>query len=519
MKYLFNLVLCTLLVSVTCLAEKVVVIEEAKESLNARIHFLMNAQKSIDVQYFTIEHDYVSVAGLALLKDAAKRGVKVRIIVDSMHNLMTREMMSAFLGNLNPEVSKNIEIREFNQFNIFRPFCYTRRMHDKSLIIDEQYLIVGDRNVANGYYDYPDQDARGKTLPVFQGTDVLLAGGNSVAMAKKYFEERWSSKDVKPVRLYNFSVSGLDYSYCTYLENPTFCEQRRQSDIVTIQNEMRKLDIAFDEVMAKHLDVKKDSHLNLLEGAYETNDVEFIHDDASQRVCKGKNPEKNIGKSLYEAIWQNTEKDLIIMTPYLVVTPEMEALVKRLVEEKGVYVRFLTNSIKSNDVPAATAGYLKTRSRLMNIKNPRTGENSVRIYEYHNMVKRLGSDGVERTSIDTLHAKVVLMDSKKAFIGSYNWDYRSQNLNSEVGVIIGLENAKNQAETQEIRDRMSRVLRTSHLVKEDGSISGEDKIGSAFSEDEINALSKIIKSRAAGVKFWEKLLNIRVIGDYLLEQL
>jgi putative cardiolipin synthase len=38
--------------------------------------------------------------------------------------------------------------------------------------------------------------------------------------------------------------------------------------------------------------------------------------------------------------------------------------------------------------------------------------------------------------IFSLHAKTMVIDSKTLFIGTFNFDPRSQNLNTEVGVII-----------------------------------------------------------------------------------
>ena len=343
-------------------ADKVIVLEDPIKSLASRVELISHAKKTIDVQYFTVEHDYISVAGLALLREAAKRGVKVRVIVDSMHNLMTREMMAAFLNNIDANAEKNIEIREFNTFNIFRPFCYTHRMHDKSLIIDGEYLIVGDRNVASGYYDIPETE-NGHSLPAFQGMDALLAGTKSINEATVYFEQRWNSKDVKPVVFNNYSASKLDYSYCSYQplgSSDSSCEWRREEAVKKIKLEIERLHQHYSFVTTKNAKaIAERPTLKALANAYETDDIRFIHDDATTRVCKGKNPQQNIAKTLYQTIAENTHEDLIIMTPYLVVTPEMVQLIKKLVEEKDIFVRFITNSIESNDVPSAMAGYLK----------------------------------------------------------------------------------------------------------------------------------------------------------------
>ncbi len=506
-------------------ADKVIIMEDPGKSLHARMELIMTAKKSIDVQYFTIEHDYISIASLAMLRERARNGVKIRLIVDSMHNLMTRAMMGAFLDNLDPEANKNIEIREFNNFNLFKPLCYTRRMHDKSLIIDGQYLIVGDRNVANGYYDIPEKDG-GKQVPSYQGVDVLLAGDKSPAQATKYFNQRWNSKDVKPAILYEYSNTQLDYSYCSYKGGDTDysqCESRRQAAIKKIKKEMAKLDSHYTTVVSKSSFLLESRPLlKELEKAFETNDIRFIHDDATTRVCDGKSPENNIAKTLYETIDQDTKKDLIIISPYLIVTPEMESLIKKLVGRE-VSVRILTNSVFSNDVPSASAGYLMTRKRLTDIKN-NAGIAGVSIYEFTNVTAPTLRDAngtvvKQGKAVATVHAKVVIMDNSKIFVGSYNWDFRSQNLNSEVGVLIGLTGTKWSGPVVDLRNRVSHLLENGKLVRSDGTTDGEYQSKIALDEKEKQDIQAIIDERIEGVEKAKKTLLIPILGKMYLKQL
>ena len=526
MQAFLKTIFTVLLISCTAVADKVIILSDPEKSLEARVELIMNAKKTIDMQYFTIEHDYISISGLALLREAAKRGVKVRLIVDSLFNLMTREMMSAFLNNLEPMAKRNIEIREYNQFNIFKPFCYTRRMHDKSLIIDGEYLIVGDRNIASGYFNIPESHG-GRALPTFQGIDALIAGTKAISEASRYFEQRWTSKDVKEVRLYDYSSSELDYSYCNYKplsEADTSCEWRRDANVKIISAELEKLNQHYALITKKNSKVIFEQPIKqLLQSAYETNDIRFIHDDALTRVCSGKNPANNIAKTLYETIVENTQKDLLIITPYLAVTPEMEFLIKKLVEEKDISVRFITNSIKSNNEGAASAGYLKTRHRLMNIKNSQSGR-KVQIYEYTHISSPSLVDGNGKVlkkgkAVDTVHAKVVLMDNKKVFIGSYNWDYRSQNLNSEVGAVIGLQGAKSTETTAEINAKVATLLKSVKIVQDDGSSSVENDIYDQLTNDEKKSIEADFSHRKEATQLWNHLLNLPVLGDWLLNQI
>lgn len=491
------------------MADKVVVLEGAQESVQARAHLLMKAKKTIDVQYFTIENDQITVGGLALIRAAAREGADVRIIVDSMHNLMTKQLMAALLDNLDANAAKRIQIKEFNGFNLFHPMCYTRRMHDKSLIIDGQYLIVGDRNIANGYFDVGTKDKHGLSLPIYQGIDVLIEGQNAAAQATEYFNKRWDSKDVKPVHLYSFSAEQLDVNYCKYQQsesNSAFqCESNQEYSARLVKQEIARLDEAINRIRnGQSSIISQDANTDYFADAYQTDDVQFIHDEVvpGKRVCKGKT-ENSIGNKLYKAIEENTTKSLIVTTPYLVVTPQMEELVIKLAK-KGVNVRFVTNSMISNDVPAAHQGYLKTREKLLNA--------GVKIYEYESIVR-------DTSTIETLHAKTVLMDAKKVFIGSYNWDFRSQNLNSEVGVLIGLNGDKRASPTSDVRNRIAGILRKAKLVKADGGLDSSHTVATDFSELDSKELIEIINTRTKENEKWKGHLENGLYGDFLLKQL
>lgn len=501
--------LILVITALQALADKVVVLENAQESVQARAHLLMQAKKTIDVQYFTIENDQITVGGLALIRAAAREGAIVRIIVDSMHNLMTKQLMAALMENLDAQSAKNIQIKEFNGFNLFHPLCYTRRMHDKSLIIDGKYLIVGDRNIANGYFDVGTKDKNGLSLPIYQGIDVLIEGEKAAAQATKYFNDRWISKDVKPVHLYSFSAEQLDINYCKYQQsesNSGFqCESNQEYSARLVKQEIARLDEAINRIRnGQSTIINPNMNTDYFANAYETDDVEFIHDEVipGKRVCKGKT-ENSIGNKLYKAIEQNTTQSLIVTTPYLVVTPQMEELVIKLAG-KGVNVRFVTNSMISNDVPSAHQGYLKTREKLLNA--------GVKIYEYESIVR-------DTSTIETLHAKTVLMDSKKVFIGSYNWDYRSQNLNSEVGILIGLDGSKFTSPTSDVRSRIAGILRKAKLVKADGQLDSTHTVETDFSELDSKELIQIINSRKEANEQWKGHLENRLYGDFLLKQL
>ena len=132
-------------------------------------------------------------------------------------------------------------------------------------------------------------------------------------------------------------------------------------------------------------------------------------------------------------------KSVDIISAYFV--PEKKGA-KKLNElaESGVNVRVLTNSFKANDVPVVHAFYSKYRQDLL--------ENNVQLYEFmhtpsqNNLYEnteelskkaKVKLKGLSRSS---LHAKLMAIDEKQVFIGSFNFDPRSSYLNSEIGVLL-----------------------------------------------------------------------------------
>lgn len=395
------------------LADKIVFLDKNQESLQARADYIQNAKESIRAQYFTIENDSLSLAALALLRDAANRDVKVKILVDSMHNLMLRETMAAVLLNLHPNKKKNIEIKEYNTFNLFRPFRYTKRMHDKGLIIDGKYMISGGRNVANGYYGVPDITSEGEALPIYEDSDALVLESKAIDIAAKYFDDLWNSNFVSDVALYDYSADGLSEWNCSNRDDGFICDINRLQRIEAVTSEEKKLEGFIAAYKKNELDVKYEV-TDWNSKAIEVQSIDFLFDDVTKQKSSLKKPKNSIGVQLYNAITKAKES-VIIITPYLVVTPEQEALFK-ILKDKNVEVTIITNSKGSNDVPAAHVGYDKTKQLALNA----------------------GASILEYQGPDTLHAKMVLLDRTTVFIGSFNWDFRSQNLNREVGILAEL---------------------------------------------------------------------------------
>ena len=158
-----------------------------KFSLDTRAELARRAEVSLDVQYYHFEDDETGRWLLRALRDAANRGVRVRLLVDDFYTHQGKdEMFLAFAAH------KNVEVRLFNPFCCLRDWGQAmrfvasvgdwkrvnHRMHNKLFIADGAMAVIGGRNVANEYFlrsqkgdNFIDVDAFtvGWVLPPLQG--------------------------------------------------------------------------------------------------------------------------------------------------------------------------------------------------------------------------------------------------------------------------------------------------------------------------------------------------------------
>ncbi len=171
-------------------------------ALDARLALIERATRTLDVQYYVMDNDASGRAVFAALRDAAGRGVRVRLLLDDMNTTGAEPLIEALT-----EVP-NLEIRLFN------PFCCARsslagrvatslgdlprldhRMHNKLLIADGALAIVGGRNVADQYF------ARN---PVANFIDLdAIAAGRVVPQLGVLFDRYWNSEESFPATYFS----------------------------------------------------------------------------------------------------------------------------------------------------------------------------------------------------------------------------------------------------------------------------------------------------------------------------
>ncbi|MCL7488066.1 MAG: phospholipase D family protein [Desulfobulbaceae bacterium] len=393
------------------------VLEKGEDALLTRAWLTERAARSIDVQYFIWSTDNIGILAAENLLRAAERGTRVRVIVDDFLVDAPDETMVALAAH------PNIEIRIYNPRNSvgistpervlglisnFRSF--NQRMHDKTFIVDGLVAITGGRNMADEYFDYDHQYN-------FRDRDILLLGP-VVADMEKSFETFWQSDLAVSVesllarekkRLRKERVAEIYQELYIYALDPENYEPAVRQALADLSGRMAQ----YAEQLV-------------------WDDIVFVCDLPGKNLSSGFSGSGRSTEMLVDAV-SKAEKSITIQSPYLVIPSGGIEFFAKLVK-KGVDVRINTNSLASTDNLQAFSGYSKQRRKII-----RAG---IKVYEFRpepaiqkdliNRYERLK----QHVPTFAIHAKTMVIDSELVFIGTFNLDPRSANLNTEIGVLI-----------------------------------------------------------------------------------
>ncbi|MEW8295681.1 MAG: phospholipase D family protein [Candidatus Thiodiazotropha sp.] len=396
----------------------VYILEKGEESLLTRAWLTQTAANTIDVQYFIWSTDNIGTLASESLLNAAERGVRVRVIVDDL--LIDAEPETL----LSLEAHPNIQIKIYNPVHsVGRGFLSrlwhlitdfrgsNQRMHDKVVIYDQTLAITGGRNMADEYYDYDhaynfrDRDVMvaGSVLPEIQRSfDAFWHSPLSVSLDSLLAEEKQRLTGDQVLRY-------TDWLH-RYAQNP-------ENFAPEVRDAITDMGTRFDQIVSM----------------MQWTEVEYISDipgknSSSDGLDGGGRTTTSLINLLSEAKHQ-----ILIESPYLIMPSGGFDFFAELVAA-GVEIAIVTNSLASTDNLQAYSGYRKQKQRLLDL--------GIKIFEfkpkpgiYRHLIDRHEELGKE-IPIFALHAKSLVIDDQVAYVGTFNFDPRSANLNTEVGLVI-----------------------------------------------------------------------------------
>jgi putative cardiolipin synthase len=156
-------------------------------------------------------------------------------------------------------------------------------------------------------------------------------------------------------------------------------------------------------------------------------DFDLVYDSPEKSSKETAGEGVTITEQMRESLG-SVDKELFVSTPYFVLTKEDIEWFGNL-RTRGVEVTVLTNSLASNNHTTVHSKYYPTRKALL--------EMGVDLWEKRAVMDRPIDEKAEKEDVlSTLHAKAFVVDRNSLFIGSFNWNQRSLNRDTESGVII-----------------------------------------------------------------------------------
>ena len=383
---------------------------EGEFAFDARMALLHRAERSLDLQYYTVHRDHSGRMLLRELRDAALRGVRVRLLVDDLYAAEIEDLLAGLAAY------SNAQVRLFNPMPMrhgaplirlalsagsFR--LYNRRMHNKLFIADNAVAIYGGRNVADEYFmknevaNFIDFDA--------------ISTGRVVGDLSQMFDLYWNSP--------------LSWPVDTVLDRPADAAQARsQFDAAVEDARVPAPEPAVDLLGQPSTENQlREGRLKL---SYAAAEVFADPPEKASDPALAMQPTQAVSALL--AAFSTAKREVLIVSPYFVPGAVGMPLIRKA-RENGVRISIFTNSLGSTDVPLVHHSYAAYRLAMLRI--------GVDLYEVSptqtRRSRRFGNFG---RSIPRLHAKVAIVDRERLLVGSANMDGRSAVGNTEMGVII-----------------------------------------------------------------------------------
>jgi putative cardiolipin synthase len=383
-------------------------------AMDARLALTRGAERTLDLQYYLLKDDATGRTWMRAVRDAAARGVRVRLLVDDLYTAGSSGLLHALSAH------DNVEVRVFNPFPAGRSLTMTRwafslldfarvnhRMHNKLFIADGAFAIAGGRNIADEYFFRSESGN-------FVDFDLLLAGA-PVGQFAAIFDTYWNSPHAYPLHALE-RTPGDPLQLRDAFERQTASADGAFAPLPPDTRDM--LGHAPLSVDLTHPPVP------LLHGA-----VRVFADDPNKvtgRSERGDDPDTVTAVVLRACDAATSE--LTLASPYVVPGKiGMDAL--RRARTRDVRTTLITNSLAANDEPFASAAYARYRKALLSM--------GIDVYEMSARPLVVATrHGTQIAAVGRSHAKIVVIDARTTFVGSMNMDFRSSRENTELGVLV-----------------------------------------------------------------------------------
>ncbi|NML86317.1 phospholipase D family protein [Polaromonas sp.] len=412
----------------------------AELAFTSRMTLIKAAEKTLDIQYYAIFADDTTERLFDALREAAARGVRIRILLDDFNTSGKNAQV------LKLAFEKNIELRLFNPLpggrgsmflrilsNLKDVARMQRRMHNKILVADNAVAITGGRNLGETYFGQSEGTN-------FIDIDVLAAG-RIVRDLSHSFDQYWNNPLAYPVQALMTKEEIVLLRRPDPTTNP---DPGKPGDGAALPDRSLPLSAAANPKGNERIATSPGGVSTTLPALPDSTDLSLLNwvwapsvmlVDKPSKIAADADDVNEAQDTTVDGLLQlmsQAKTELLIVSPYFVPGKLMMSQFADL-RRRGVRVRVLTNSLASNDAAAAHVGYARYREALLAM--------GIELYEMRaeqeGTLKGFGSTGGSTGgSRASLHAKVVVVDQRLLVVGSMNLDLRSKLQNSEVAIVI-----------------------------------------------------------------------------------
>ncbi|MFN8285023.1 MAG: phosphatidylserine/phosphatidylglycerophosphate/cardiolipin synthase family protein [Chitinophagales bacterium] len=302
--------------------DSVAILENDKLALNYKLNLMLQAKKSISLSYYAINEDEVGLkfAAAACLK--AKQGVHVQIIIEKSRSKVTNNLVQLFK-------KYGVNIKYYNSFRFSKTYKNFSWLHDKLLVVDSIYAVLGGRNLNDKYY--PSKETNTELVDI-----ETVIKGKAAGDAQKYVDHLITSRFANRVH-----VKKIDTAHYNFLKKTI------DSNIVLFKNSL----------------------LNNYDSIFFPVNVAKFFNDNYKKWPKSKRIANTILKNLQQA-----KTNIIAVSPYLIPPiPFMKALKKA--SRRGVQITLISNSPQVSDAQIIAAAYMNDRRKYL--------KHGIKVYEYN----------------------------------------------------------------------------------------------------------------------------------------
>ena len=312
--------------------DRIVLLEDEHDSGIVRIDVIEKAEETLDIAYYTTHKGISREIFFGSIVEAADRGVEIRILIDGIfHNLRGPSRDFKYMLKNHPK----IELKFYEPLNLIKPWTWNNRLHDKHIIADNKYAIIGGRNIGDKYF------LKNYDGDIVKDRDVLILNtnpnnNNSVIKGmKSYFNMVWnhefSQECIKDLNYYQIKIGEKKESY--------------------LSNLLKKLEYSEEK--------KNYEDIDWYSRSVPTNNITFIHNPI-ERFNKDPRVLQEIAK-----VMEHGEDSIFIQSPYVIPIKHMTKHINiDKIKEKEVSI--LTNSLATSPNYIAMAGYENNRKKLIN---------------------------------------------------------------------------------------------------------------------------------------------------------